>query len=626
MKFKLYILFILSSLLIIPCSAQSNQAEKERNARIEWFRDARFGMFIHWGLYSAAAGEWNGVTTPAIGEWIQNTLKIPNKDYETLASKFTLENYNPEKWVLMAKNAGVKYIVITSKHHDGFCLFPSKVSDYNITRTPYKKDPLQELVAACHKYGMKIGFYYSHRQDWHEEDAAYLPKEYDNHFGKPKSEVKPNFDRYMTNKAIPQVREILTNYGPVSLIWYDTPMDITKKQSQTFANVVRELQPQCLINGRIGYNLGDYGPLGDNELPCSKAKTDLEMVATMNNTWGYKKSDNHWKSPNAILCSLIECASRGVNYMINIGPMADGTVPQPSIDTFQYIGTWMHANSDAIYGTKANPFNDNFPWGFVTQKGNKLYLIINQKPKNNQIILKGVKGQLVSAKILKNGQTLQTSNNGQIKIKLPKLDYAEIPVVKLTFNPKQAFSVNAKNYANEGIISIPAASGIIIPNAKNANKTIEWQNYNGTTSQGKEGCLTIAIGGYTDNFNERTGKLSLSCEIEQPGQYEVRLYSSRHHSRSFTEGTYVSLNVDGKDFNHCLLKKNEELANTRQKSYPEVWSRIGYIDFNKTGTKKLQLSIDQLGTSKQLSAVGEDLGTEKDRNLRVMRIELRKVY
>ena len=189
---------------------------------------------------------------------------------------------------------------------------------------------------------------------------------------------------------MPQIKELLTRYGKIDLLWYDTPMDLTEEQSRAFVNAVRELQPECIVNGRVGYDLGDYGMLGDNEMPCAKVSQDLEMVATMNRTWGYKKNDHDWKKPKDILCSLIECASRGVNYVVNVGPKADGTIPQPSVDIMNFIGEWMKTNAESIYGTTANPFNDNFPWGFVTRKNNILYLHLLRQPAGNSIELKGM--------------------------------------------------------------------------------------------------------------------------------------------------------------------------------------------------------------------------------------------
>ena len=201
MNLKKYFKILLLCCILCGC----NKAVRPEKPDMEWWREARFGMFIHLGLYSVAAGQWNGKDIDGIGEWIQNFAKIPNSDYEKLAADFTLANYNPEEWVMLAKQAGARYIVFTTKHHEGFSLYPSDVSDFDIERTPYKKDPLKELVEACRKHDMKIGFYYSHRQDWREEEAAVMKNEYDGHYGKPKSEVKPDLDSYIRKKALPQM-------------------------------------------------------------------------------------------------------------------------------------------------------------------------------------------------------------------------------------------------------------------------------------------------------------------------------------------------------------------------------------------------------------------------------------
>ena len=568
-------------------------------SRLDWWREARFGLFIHLGLYSVAAGEWDGKEVEGIGEWIQNFAKVPNSEYEKLLPSFTLGKCRPEEWAKLAKEAGAQYVVFTAKHHEGFCLYPSQVTDFDIERTPYPGDPLKELVEACRMQGLKVGIYYSHRQDWREEEAAVMKNEYDGHYGKPVSEVQPDLDRYLRNKALPQVRELLTNYGKIDVLWFDTPFDLTKEQSQAFVNIVRELQPDCLINGRVGYNLGDYGALGDNEMPCAHASTDLEMVATINRTWGYKKNDHDWKGGKDILCSLIESVSRDINYMVNIGPRADGVVPQPSVDVLHFVGNWLKQHGEAIYGANGNPFNDNLPWGYITRKGNVLYLHLTRRPQNNRIVLKGLQSAILQAEVLSTKQILHADGN---RIDIPEgLDFECVPVVKLTCG--SPLRVDPSNYVNEGIVSMPAASGKRIP--------------------GVEGCFTIAEGGCTYNFHPGTGTLQLECEIDEPGEYEVRLYTSRHWRRSFAEGTKVTLRVEDEALcEACLLQKDEELANVRQHSYPETWSLLGTVRFEKAGRKTVELSVDSVGTYRRLGFFGEDIQHETDNNVRVMRVEL----
>jgi alpha-L-fucosidase len=260
------------------------QETPERAARMRWFREAKFGLFIHWGLYAIPAGEWKGQSIPGIGEWIMNRAKIPVKEYEQLATQFNPTKFNAEAWVQMAVDAGMKYIVITSKHHDGFAMYGSKASPYNIVdATPFKRDPLKELAAACARHKIRLGFYYSQAQDWHEPNGA--GNTWD--FG---ADDKKDFDQYLRGKAEPQVRELLTNYGPVCLIWFDTPRMMTAERSQRFTDLLHKLQPACLIDGRLGA-AGDYRSMGDNSIPQAVLKEDWEVPATLNHTWGFKKDD-----------------------------------------------------------------------------------------------------------------------------------------------------------------------------------------------------------------------------------------------------------------------------------------------------------------------------------------------
>ena len=220
-----------------PARAADADAAKER--RLRWFREAKFGLFIHWGLYAVPAGEWKGKPVPGIGEWIMNRAQIPVREYEKLAAQFNPVKFDADAWVRVAKDAGMRYIVITSKHHDGFALFHSKVSKYNaVDATPFKRDILKELSEACARQGMRLGFYYSQAQDWHEPNGA--GNTWD--FG---PDDRKDYDQYLRDKAEPQVREILSNYGPVCLVWFDTPRMMTPERSQRFVDIVRSIQPDC---------------------------------------------------------------------------------------------------------------------------------------------------------------------------------------------------------------------------------------------------------------------------------------------------------------------------------------------------------------------------------------------
>ena len=345
---------VLGLSIIVSGNAQTpapKAPDPAKEKRLEWFREAKYGMFIHWGLYAIPAGEWKGRRCPGLGEWLMNRCQVPVAEYEKLASQFNPVKYNPDEWVQLAQDAGMKYIVITSKHHDGFALFKSAASKYNVAdATPYKKDILKQLADACAKRGMRLGFYYSQSQDWHEPNGA--GNTWD--FG---ADDKKDYDQYLRGKAEPQVRELLTGYGPVALIWFDTPRMMTGDRAQRFATIVRSLQPNALIDGRLGTE-GDYRSTGDNVIPSNVSGEAWETPATINHTWGYRADDTDWKSAGQIAFKLIDIVSKGGNYLLNVGPMADGTIPQPSQDVLRTVGRWLRVNGEAVYGAGPTPFGD----------------------------------------------------------------------------------------------------------------------------------------------------------------------------------------------------------------------------------------------------------------------------
>ncbi|MGI8744767.1 MAG: alpha-L-fucosidase [Bryobacteraceae bacterium] len=334
-------LFLLAS----PLVSDTSSSEEQRQKRLQWWREAKFGMFIHWGLYAVPAGQWKGQPVKGIGEWIMNRAKIPAGEYEQLAKQFNPVKFSADEWVGIAQSAGMKYIVITAKHHDGFAMFGSKVSKYNIVdATPFHRDPMKELAASCQRAGIKLCFYYSQTQDWHEPDAV------GNTWDFP-DESKKNFNKYFEEKVKPQVRELLSNYGPIGLIWFDTPRNISPEQSKELADLVHKLQPQCLVSGRVGHGAGDYDSGGDNQISVGKVNREWETPVTMNDTWGYKKDDRNWKTPAVLIHQLAQTVSRGGNYLLNAGPTSEGLIPQPSIERLAAVGRWMKVNGESIYGS-----------------------------------------------------------------------------------------------------------------------------------------------------------------------------------------------------------------------------------------------------------------------------------
>ena len=341
-------------------SIQETETPAQKNERLKWFREARFGMFIHWGLYAIPAGRWDGNEVPGIGEWIMNSASIPVREYKSLAPKFNPTKFSAARIVGLAKSAGMKYLVITSKHHDGFAMFDSKANQFNIVQaTPFMRDPLKELAAECRKQDIKLGFYYSQDQDWTAPGGAALKK--DDH--KPPTYhwdtmQDGNFEGYLNKKAIPQIRELLTNYGEYpAIVWFDTPTkDMTPELAGEIVRVLNE-HPKLIWNNRLG---GGYR--GDTETPEQYIPAqgfpgrDWESCMTMNDTWGYKQDDTNFKSSETLLRNLIDIASKGGNYLLNIGPMATGEVPAPEVDRLQQMGKWLAVNGESIYATQATLF------------------------------------------------------------------------------------------------------------------------------------------------------------------------------------------------------------------------------------------------------------------------------
>ena len=310
-----------------------------------WFKKAQYGMMIHFGLYSVIAGEWKGKRMGnVIGEWAQSYFKIPNKEYEQIASVFNPIYFNADEWVDLAINAGMKYLVITSKHHEGFALFHSKVDKYNVVdATPFKRDIIKELADACHKKGLKFGLYYSQELDWHEAYSGGYSETFETSKGKPWKNTwdfpneTPNFEKCFRKKIVPQVKELLTNYGDIDLIWFDTPQDISKSQSMELYELVKKYQPNCLVNSRIGNGVGDYGSAGDNEINAESNEGLFEVPATMNDTWGYKAYDQNWKSPETLASYKNMLKKKGINYLLNVGPDYLGRIPSVSIDILMKV-------------------------------------------------------------------------------------------------------------------------------------------------------------------------------------------------------------------------------------------------------------------------------------------------
>ena len=426
---KKIIVVLMIILFIIP--AVPAQKVLTKDERMQWWREARFGMFIHWGVYSLPAGTWAGRQIGGIGEWIMNRAKIPVADYQTMAKQFNPVNYDPDAWVKMAKDAGMKYIVITSKHHDGFALFETKASKWNVVdATMYGKDLLKPLAEACKKYGIKLGFYYSQAQDWNNPGGSVSRKLTKEGWANPDSVIidaytkehkghwdpaqeKKKFMEYIDDVAVPEVKELLTNYGDVAVLWWDTPTNMTDEAATKLQSLLT-LQPSIITNDRLKRpNFPGDHKTPEQRIPNLKDLdgTDWETCMTMNGTWGYKSYDHNYKTPETLIRNLLDIASKGGNFLLNVGPTNLGEFPQESVDILQKMGQWMKINGEAVYGTKASPWG-LFSWGRCTKKEIKdrtvLYFSVFEWPADGKLMIPELKNNVVSAVLLADGTKLKT--------------------------------------------------------------------------------------------------------------------------------------------------------------------------------------------------------------------------
>ncbi len=420
------------------------ETPKQHDARMEWFREAKFGMFIHWGVYSVPAGEWDGKTSYA--EWIMESAHIPVSRYEQFAKEFNPVKFDAHAWVQTAKAAGMKYIVITSKHHDGFGLWPSALTDWCIKSTPFQRDPLRELADECKKAGIKFCLYHS-IMDWHSSDWGTRRAWNDVATG------TPDMDRY-TAYMKGQLKELVTGYHP-GILWFDGEWESpwTQERGADLYSYLRALDPKLIINNRVGKaragmegmdtgkeRVGDYGTPEQQIPPAGFGPgVDWETCMTLNDHWGYNRHDNNWKSPETIIQNLCDIASKNGNYLLNVGPTSEGLIPQPSVDRLAEVGAWMQVNGEAIYGSGPTPFGAEagafsatekekngkpkfvpaWNWRATTKPG-KIYLEIFQWPGSGSLELPGLQSKVKKAWLLANGKKLKvTQSAAGVTIALP---------------------------------------------------------------------------------------------------------------------------------------------------------------------------------------------------------------
>jgi alpha-L-fucosidase len=399
-----HLLTTLAASLVLPLSAAEQSMDEmwgdktakqgvETSQRAALFRDGNYGMFIHWGLYSNLGGQWKDKTFYGIGEWIKNQMRIPRDEYMGLAREFNPSEFDAKAIVRVAKEAGMKWIIITSKHHEGFAMFKSKHPFNIVDATPFARDPMKELADACRAAGLGFGFYYSHFQDWTAPGGAGGPDKNDD--GSPAS-----FAQYFKEKCYPQVDEICSNYGELSYVWFDTPGSMPVEDVKALAELVGRKQPNAMLCSRIGHGMGDYLSLGDMEVPLVNHDGLWETCDTTNDSWSYAWYDTNWKEPKEILHRLVSTVGRGGTYLLNVGPDGKGRIPAKAAEYLIEAGKWVKQHPQVVYGASPSPWGHAQPWGDVTRNGNTLNAVVFDWPADRRISLPGIDGNPASATLI----------------------------------------------------------------------------------------------------------------------------------------------------------------------------------------------------------------------------------
>lgn len=403
--------------LLLPAAAQQqgeamDQLWGEQTAvmpaseRTAFFDQGNYGMFVHFGFYSQLANRWNGETFYGIGEWILREKEIPVADYMAAAAEFNPAQFDAKKLVDLAQAAGMRWIILTSKHHDGFAMFDSDHPFNIVDSTPFKRDVVGELAAACAEANMPFGVYYSHFQDWTAPGGSRGPQQ--DAQGNPVS-----FDDYFQQKCLPQIDELCTRYGPLQFFWFDTPGSMSEAQVKQIVDLVREKQPQALLGSRIGRGMGDYETLGDMEIPPTNQEGLWETCDTTNDSWGYAWYDQNWKTPQQILQRLVSCVGRGGTYLLNVGPNGQGVVPETIANYLQESGAWVQRHPEVIYGAKPSPWGRALPWGDVTVQGNRLNLVVFDWPQDGRLFLPGLGNEIQSARLINGDEKVELTHTKQ---------------------------------------------------------------------------------------------------------------------------------------------------------------------------------------------------------------------
>lgn len=510
-----------------------SRSSGQEHHNIQWFKDAKFGMFIHWGLYSKLGGEWNGKRYYGSGEWIMNQARIPVADYQKVASTFNPVKFDGAEWAQLADDAGMKYMVITAKHHEGFSMYDSKVTKFDIVdATPYKKDPMKSLAKETRKRNIQFGFYYSQFQDWYEPNGGRNTWDF--------KESEKDYQKYYKEKAIPQLKELMSNYGPLGIVWFDTPGGMTKEETKDFVNDLRKYQKDCLFSSRVGHGLGDYRDFGDSEMPTKPIKGAWESIYTHNDSWGYIKHDMNFKTSTEIIRLLAEAAAKGGNLMLNVGPDGEGNIPLYTVKFLRETGVWLKTNGESIYETTTGLIPQQ-PWGFSTSKPGKQFLHVLNQPENGEVYVPIFNANVVKVYAVDGKATLNYRKDGNgLRIQIPANKEKSNYVIGIdytgTLSIKELPLTVSSQFVNNNLeVSNAVLSG------KTKVRSFTYSHYYGDWKH------TTCAHGLTDIGDQ----LTYNVYIDQPGDYELVLDYNCGDESANQEGV---LKFNGQDYFFKTLK------------------------------------------------------------------------
>ena len=503
-----------------PEMAWWRQSMLTHDQRMAWWRKARLGMFLHWGVYSQLGGEWDGKQYRGYAEHIQRMAKIPIPVYrQRVAGAFNPTQFNADEWVRLAKQAGMGYIVITAKHHDGFAMYDSKVSDYNVVQaTPWHHDPMRDLKTACDKYGLRLGFYYSHAFDWGDAEAPGNDWDYANpggdrllHGGEKwwasSPQYLPQVDHYLNRKAIPQIQELIKNYHP-AILWFDTPHKNPPGENLRVLKATREAGPDVIIDGRLLTGYGDYASTADRPAEFKPQAGDWEGVPTTNESYGYNKGDHSQKPPPFFIRLIAKAAARGGNLLMNIGPMGDGRFDPADVSILEGIGKWMAVNGDSIHGTERTPLPVQ-AWGESTRQGNLLYLHVFDWPRDGQLVLGGLRADVKGAHLL--------SDPKRAPLSVERLNPLDVRITVPAAAPDAVDSVVAIETAGLSSPDSVDATRLLSPMQINTLRVFDG-NLTGSTITFGDGKKENA---YVLNWSKPTEFISWPARLTEPTTFDV---------------------------------------------------------------------------------------------------------